>query len=371
LASRHASEAAGTDRFAAARKSGLPVVGTIGAGIPPELIRAAGCVPVALSARAMDHGRIAAPMEVGHEAEVRSLFVQSMSGDFAPCDVLVIASSSDGYRYLYQYLKEMVRTGEGAAIPPLVLHDFLFGDSAPVRAYSRSIIEGLRDRLASLSGTPADAAAIALEIARTNAVRRRLAEVARLRDGCRIAGSTARAAIAVGGTIDPDAHAALLAALITDHEDTPALAGLRIVLAPSVPLYHDMLHLLVEGAGGVVIGEDDAMGARYGGPAIGNSTDPIGALCEHYRTYDATPRQLGPEREAWLAAKFDSGIDGVVFYLPPDDQFYGWRYPALSEAATAAGVATLLIRDDVLDPAGRAAATGHVTGFLASMATAR
>ena len=45
-------------------------------------------------------------------------------------------------------------------------------------------------------------------------------------------------------------------------------------------------------------------------------------------------------------------IEGVIFYIPPDDQSWGWRYPDLAECARAAGKPSLLLREDVLSESG-------------------
>jgi hypothetical protein len=41
-----------------------------------------------------------------------------------------------------------------------------------------------------------------------------------------------------------------------------------------------------------------------------------------------------------------SGADAVVFYLPPDDDIYGWDYPRQRDFVHACGVPSLLIRED-------------------------
>jgi hypothetical protein len=41
-----------------------------------------------------------------------------------------------------------------------------------------------------------------------------------------------------------------------------------------------------------------------------------------------------------------SGADAVVFYLPPEDDIYGWDYPRQRDFVRARGVPSLLIRED-------------------------
>lgn len=292
----------------------------IGAAIPVELVLAAGCRPRLLTARAQDFTRDCAPMEQEHDAEIRSLFVQATDGGFADCDLVVIASTGDGYRYLFQYLREMQRTGRGGMIPPLYLYDFLFADTAPVRAYHASVVDALVARLSAVSGVVVDDAALNAAIV--------------VADASRVAPSE------------------------------PA-SGPRIALMSSVALYHDRLHRSVEQAGACVVAQDDPGQGTL--PPLGSGNRA--ALAEHYRRHIVSPRQPTAQREQAFRAILAGKPDGIIFYLPPEDQFYGWSYPALAEAAQQAGVATLLLREDVLAPDNTAQA--QVAAFIHTLTQAR
>lgn len=349
------------DRFAAARAAKAEnhrIVGLIGSAIPTELVWAAGAFPLALTPRAEDFSRDPAPMESDHEADVRSLFLQATQGTFALCDAIVIASTSDAYRYLFQYLTEMGRTGQGAPLPPIWLYDFLFGDGPVVRHYDGIIVRQLVDRLSALTGQAVTDEALAMAIGRTDRVRAELAKLPALRTEGHLSGTDAMAVIGAGAWIAPETHRALLQQCIattqTAQSSTPPPSRPRLLVATAVPLYHDRLHRLAEVAGMTVVAEDDSWGARAGGPPIGAAADPWAALIDHVRAHDASPRQTCTRREAWLKQSMAGAIDGVLFYLPPDDQSFGWRYPTLSETAAALGKPSLLIRDDALDPDGSA-----------------
>ncbi|MES2262614.1 MAG: 2-hydroxyacyl-CoA dehydratase family protein [Pseudomonadota bacterium] len=365
----HPDDATRDAALEAAKASGKPVVGLIGAVVPVELVLAAGCVPITLTARAADWERDAAPMEQGHEPEMRSLFLQAVEGQFEACDLLVIPSTSDGLRFLYQYLKEMVRQGRGERVPPLYTYDFLFGRSDPVRGYSRRVQDSLVRRLAVLSGRAAAPEALLQAIAAGGAVREQWRRLNRLRAQGRVGGCDAHGAMRAGAFLQPDVYAQRLEAWNDElsalpQDDTRP----RLLLAPAVPLYHEHLHALAEQAGALVTCEDDEWGARRGDAGIAGDAAPADAIFSYCYDYACSQRMLRAQREAWLEAAMRQGeVEGVVFYIPPSDQAYGWRYPDLKSMAEAYGLPTLLVRDDVLDPAAAPAIAAQLAAFCEAL----
>jgi benzoyl-CoA reductase/2-hydroxyglutaryl-CoA dehydratase subunit BcrC/BadD/HgdB len=349
-----------------AAHSAAPQIGLAGNAVPVELVIAAGCVPFAVMARAEDFDADSAPMEEGHEPEVRSLFLQALAGAFDHCAMLVVPSTSDGHRYLFQYLKEMQRQGAGERIPPLECYDFLFGASAAVRRYSRRVLRGLAERLGVLTGSPVSDGALRNAIAQTNAVRSAIARLDGLRRSGHIAGAEAHAAIRASGYVEPLAYRRALDAWIGGLPAAAPLAGrARLLVISAVPLYHERLHQACEAAGANVVAEDDEWGTRRGVGQVDTAADPLDALFAHYSEHAVSPRMLQPQREAWVRATMAAGgLDGVLFYVPPSDQFFGWRYPALKHAADACGLPTLLVRDEVLDAAAVPAITAGIATFV-------
>ena len=113
-----------------------------------------------------------------------------------------------------------------------------------------------------------------------------------------------------------------------------------------------------------LVSEDDEWGARRAGPDIDANTAPLKAIFSHYHNFASSPRMLKQERERWLLARLDEGnLDGVIFYIPPCDQYFGWRYPDLKSAAESKGLKTLLIRDDVFDVSAHPRISTQVAAF--------
>ena len=362
-----------TQRAAArqARADGVPVVGLVGTVTPVELVLAARVFPLALSARAADWARHTDDMEDGHEPEVRSLFMQGLEGEFELCDLVVIPSASDGHRFLFQYLREMQRQGRADRLPPLHHLDLLFGPSPPVRRHSLRALHGLVDRLSMLTGHRPGDAELCDAIARCNALRRLLALLNERRAAGQVIGVDAHRATRTCGfaptPVQVDALAAWVAALGKAEVDGTRP---RLLLVSAVPLYHEALHAACEAAGALVTAEDDEWGARRGAPPLAAGASPLEAMFDHLVRHAVSPRMLRAGREAWVTAQLASGAyDGVVFYVPPSDQYFGWRYPALKAQAEQAGLATLLVRDDALDPASRLEAT--LAPFVAGLAVRR
>lgn len=357
-------------RFAvamAAKRAGQLVVGLVGVAVPVELVLATGCFALTLTARAGDWGISAAPMEDGHEPEVRSLFLQAVAGEFAVCDLIVIPSTSDALRFLFQYMKEMLRQGLAEHIPPIVHYDLLLGRAPSVRRHSVRMFEKLAQRLEILSGRRIDDAALRAAAVLTNGVRGQWRRLDAMRRAGRLSGSAAHAAIRAAAFMPPQAYAEKLAAWL---DAVPAAAFFehapRLLLVPAVPLYHDRLHALVEQAGATVDAEDDEWGARSAGADIEADAGPRNAVFNHYFDNACCPRMPQAQREAWLEAQMASGhFDGVIFYVPPSDQFFGWRYPDLNTRAGNCGLPTLLIRDEMLDTAAVPAIAAQIAAFVA------
>jgi benzoyl-CoA reductase/2-hydroxyglutaryl-CoA dehydratase subunit BcrC/BadD/HgdB len=308
-------------------------------------------------------------MEQAHEPETRSLFCQAHRGDWSICDLLVIASTADGYRFLFQYLTEMRRSGRGQHIPPLLLYDFLFGESPAVTHYNRQVVAGLQKRLAALRGFAASSGALAVAIQRTNSLRQCYERLQQARCAARITGVQALRWIA--HCVESEAEAAIAAAEPLLAKTNPARTGPRLLLGSGVPFYHSRLHDTLESAGGVVTLEDDEWGARRYGPEIAVNGDPVDALLKHYHAHTPSPRQPTSRRQAWLRQRLrERNVAALILYAPPSDQFYGWECPGLIACARQQDTPALLLRHEATDPAQTAALAEQVASFLRNLPTA-
>ena len=328
----------------------------VGNTVPVELIRAAGCAPRWERVSAYpEHGALGR-MEAEHEPEVRALFAQIVSGSCADCLLLVIPGTSDGYRFLFQYLKEEKRQGNHL-IPPLYMFDLLFGDRPSMVRHRRSRFADFLDRIETVSGRTVTAEAISREISATNQSIARLGAL----DGMRRAGQ-------VPGPLAHDTLMRFRADCMLP--DLPAASDPRrphVLLVPAHPLYFPDLHEAIEGLGGRVVAEDDWCGSRAAGAPIAEAGDRLDALAAWYRDNALSPRMSLEQRSAWTRREIaDGGHDVVVFYVPPSDQHFGWEIPDFLSAARDNGLPALLLRDDFWTDQGRAVIEGQLAVLFQS-----
>ena len=109
------------------------VVGVVGSVAPVELVLAAGRLPVLVAPEPPHPTPLADPwMEESFAWELRSVVEQALRGDFEPFELLIVTRS---YHEVYYYLKEIMRQGEGARVPPLYMYDLMQSQRTAVRPY--------------------------------------------------------------------------------------------------------------------------------------------------------------------------------------------------------------------------------------------
>ena len=115
-------------------------------------------------------------------------------------------------------------------------------------------------------------------------------------------------------------------------------------------LNHRGLHQALEKHGAVVVAEDDWWGSRSAGEDIDDgSNDLLKAIFEKYYLDTPSPRLFPFEiADAWFQQASTDGIDGVVFYLPPEDCVAGWDYPRRRRYLDERGIPHLLVREDAM-----------------------
>jgi benzoyl-CoA reductase/2-hydroxyglutaryl-CoA dehydratase subunit BcrC/BadD/HgdB len=344
------------------------VVGIVGSAAPVEFVLAAGRLPIQVAAEP-PHPTPTADlwMEETFEWQQRSVLDRVARGDFESFDLLIFTRS---YHEVYYYLKEIVRQGQGARVPPLHMYDLMQSQRAAVRAYGQNRTEDLLARLERLAGGRITDDQLREAIRVTNRGRRAIRALLERRRRGEVSGATAIRAIGAGYFMHPNAFAEVLEGYLDDLQPEPDLAGRpRLLVVPSEPLYHPRLHGALEVAGALVVAEDDWWGARAGGADIPEDAPPGDAIFEKYfsdmPTLEVSPR--GP-REAWTREQIEHGdVDGVVFYVPPSDQLFGWYYPGLKEYLDDRGVPSLLVRQDVLSDDGRAAISAAVAELVGGL----
>jgi benzoyl-CoA reductase/2-hydroxyglutaryl-CoA dehydratase subunit BcrC/BadD/HgdB len=346
------------DRLAAAREAkaaGGHVVGVVGHGAPLELISAAGALPVLISADVEHPTPRADPlMPPNHGWESRSICERALSGSFDLLDLLVVTRP---YAQMYYVLKEMQRTGQAPSLPPLYLFDLVQADDPrSFAAYNHNRTDDFTARLERLTQRSVTDLTLAQAIAQTVRVRQLLGRLQALRARACLSGAAALRLIGAGFFLDSHDYSVLLERYIAAAQPDAALAARpRLLLVASAPMFHPALVQAVEDSGTLVVAEDDPWGARAAETDIDGSLPPRQALALRCARMPASVSTLSLQaRRAWLLQRVQSdAIAGVVFHIPKSDRSLGWDYPSLRAALHDVSVPSCVIRDDVLQPAGR------------------
>src|SRR5579859_2804117 len=362
LAEHYADRLAGARR---ARERGIGVVGRIGNTVPTELVLAAGWQPVLVAAEMGTRTPVAdVYMEPIIAPETRSLFEQALSGAFEQFELLVL---SRPYAHLHYYLKEVLRQGRAPRVPRLWMYDLMQSQRDAVRAYNWDRTRALRDRLQEVSGVEVTETRLRAAVSLTNAVRRLQRDLIERRWRGELSGVAAMHAIGAGYFMAPDQYATALERYLAElAPDRTLQARKRLLVLPSEPLSHTHLHQTLEGAGALVVAEDDWYGSRAPGDDVPRTGSALEGILLKYWTDTATQNVYPAEaREAWFTAHAGRpDVDGVVFYLPPSDHQLGWDYPRLRDWLTARGKAHLLVREDASNPEARTRIAEQVRAWL-------
>ena len=163
----------------------------------------------------------------------------------------------------------------------------------------------------------------------------------------KVSGTEALALIGSSFFVSRDEYASLAEQAATLIEQRNPLPGKRLMITGS-SLNHQGLHRAVERHGAVVVAEDDWWGSRSAGKDIDDgSKDLLRAIFEKHYLDTPSPRLFPFEvADAWFQQTSADGIDGVVFYLPPEDCVAGWDYPRRRRYLDERGIPHLLVRED-------------------------
>jgi benzoyl-CoA reductase/2-hydroxyglutaryl-CoA dehydratase subunit BcrC/BadD/HgdB len=121
------------------------------------------------------------------------------------------------------------------------------------------------------------------------------------------------------------------------------------ILIKGAPLNDASLHHLVEEAGGYVVAEDDWRGSRAAGDTdVCVNKDPVTAIFEKYFYDEVSPRVHPVEhRDAWYQREIERGhVDGVLFFVPLEDDVQGWDYPEQLAYLKARSIPSVVVREN-------------------------
>jgi hypothetical protein len=309
--------------------------------VPWEILRAAGYIP-----RLLDNEPGPTPladrfMEDVFERRIRVIFDRLCTGAWKHLDVLVIPRTSDQEHKLYLYLREVSRLGCSRGMPRLYLYNLLHTRSSESYGY------GLERTRQMVQDFDASESGLWAAIAESNRARAAVREILQLRQEGRLEGSVAFGLIKEFYRTNRDQFADGVQTQLMNVQLSSAASRPRILIK-GVSQDQPTLHCLVEQCGGYVVAEDDWRGSRAAGDTDARMEgDPVVAIFEKY-FYDAVSPRVHPpdEADAWFRREIDQcQVDGVVFYIPLEDDVMGWDYPRHLAFLQSRGVPSLLLRE--------------------------
>lgn len=330
----------------------LPIIGVTSNTAPWELLRAAGFQPILLSPRHEQTPRADRHMEDAFSPRIKAIFDFLVSPEAAALSAVLIPRTSEQEHKLYLYLREVMRQGLETAPPP-ILYNLLQARSPEAQAYGLERTRELKQQLERMTGRAIEAEAMTAAIAEGNAARSVVRGLLRLREcpGPRLAGSEALALIGAWYFMDRTEYRQLARTALQEIETRGPITGPR-VLMKEPPLGSRDICSMIEAQGAIVVAEDDWWGSRAVSDDIDVTADPLGAIFERYY-FDAPSPRVFPSStaDAWFRQKAQE-VDGVVFYLPEEDDTLGWDYPRLRNFLDERAIPHLMLRTASSERAG-------------------
>jgi len=309
--------------------------------VPWEILRAAGFAPRLLEEEVgptpyADHW-----MEDVFDTRIRVIFDRLCSGAWNHLDRVVIPRTSEQEHKLYLYLREMSRTQPACSIPDLYFYNLLHMRTPESYSYG---LERTRQMIRDFGAGEAE---LRDAIVESNRARGCVRELLQRRRSGMLEGSVALEWLRGFYSEDRGAFANRVQERLAGM-DAPVADGRPRILIKGSSLNDSLLHRAVEAVGGYVIAEDDWRGSRAAGDCdVRMDLEPAVAIFEKYYSDEMSPRiQPSSDRDAWFRREIEGGgVDGVLFYIPLQDDVVGWDYPRHVGWLEQLGMPSVVLRD--------------------------
>lgn len=329
-------------------EDGRPVVGVVGADVPPELVEAAGAVAYRLHGHP-EIGSAEARRILGASVDpvAHSILTRLLDGELDFLRGLVVSRDSQSSLQLFYALRELRRLDPHRGLPPVHLLDLLHLPTAATARYDEARLAGLATVLAGWTGQHPTGERLTAAVERWREVRRLLGRVSELRRGAappltgtqalRVFGAVS--ALAAGEATD------LLTDLLTDLRTGPPEPPVthRVFLTGSAQ-DHDLTYLALEKLGCRVVGEDHDWGELSLTIDVESPGDPA-ALARGYRDRGpAAPTASVARRAEWTAQRArSSGADLLLCLVREYDEAPAWDFPAQRAALAGTAIPAVLV----------------------------
>lgn len=296
-------------------QAGRPTVGYFCHYVPPEIITAAGAVPLRLRGVGIEDSSLGdAYLSERVCTYVRHVMNQVLDGSLDDLAGVVCSNTCDHVRRAADLFREKAQIPfVGFVSVPRALREDLY-------PYYRRELSRLFEGLCEALGTEATGDALRAAIAEHNAVRRRLLRLGELRrrEPPRLSGADALVVNIAAQVMPPATFLPWIDALLDALERAPALEGVhaRVVLVGAEldePRYLDV----IEGQGALVVSDRLCFGERSVLELLDEAAaEPLDTLARAYFFQPSCARMIGdfPARWASLAGELERArADGIIF----------------------------------------------------------
>jgi bzd-type benzoyl-CoA reductase N subunit len=326
-------------------RRGGHVIGTLCSYAPEELILAGGALAHRIVGGRGPITRADAHLQSYSCSLVRGALEDALAGGLEFLDGIIFPHTCDSIQRLSDIWRLNARTGFHLdVVMPVKLNT----DSA--RAYMAAVMGEAKARLESLLERTINEADLRRAIETYNQIRAtmgRLHALRRQRPGL-ISGGDGHTIVRASMVMDRGEFLACLGGLVDRLEGRSGeadTAAKRIFLSGGVCNLPD-LYSLIEGSGGVVVGDDLCTGWRGLTGMIEPGDDPIAAIAHRYAR-----RAICPAKHAGITRRGDelvrqareSGAQGVVFIFLKFCDPHAFDYPYLKSRLDEVGIPCLLI----------------------------
>jgi benzoyl-CoA reductase/2-hydroxyglutaryl-CoA dehydratase subunit BcrC/BadD/HgdB len=251
----------------------------------------------------------------------------------------VISTTPSVFVGLYAFLREAKRAGAG--FEKLDIHLFDLSRAATDAASPLRVcaLNDLKAKIEAWSGAPIGDEAVGTAIRQHDEVRNNLRRVQALRGEGKLSGVEALQVLGAREALSVGVYARLLTDLCAEVASRATLGGVRTIYS-GTPTVSPAVYETMEASGALIVADDQDYGSRAIDEPIGDASDPLGALAEHYFKRAPSPARWDTEaRVAYLRelARRERAVR-VVFHFAPWDHPPAWDYPAQRRALEAIGV---------------------------------
>lgn len=342
--SRLCADPHGANRAWKARTGGK-VVGYLGRDVPPELIAAAGMLPVEVFGAQGSEGDAIAPYLPASfvEPALRSIASRLIDGTYDYLDYLVVSPKPAVNITLFEFQREAGRIFGDIGFPETYFLDFFHSPRLTASLFNRDSLRRLQRQLESWSNREITEGALRQSIITYNARRRSLADITALVGGDRprLSGWQALSVAGAMAAAPFEDVAPLLDALLDGRRDLPEIGGLPVIYSGTATTGVEP-YRAIEAGGVRIVADDQDCGITAFQCLASERVDPIDALADRAQLHlpDAL-RQQAQSRAVHLAdLARSSGARAVLFHILAIDHASMLDYPRVRDGLEAAGIAT-------------------------------